>query len=110
MKVLISGKLPDEVVVKVRALHSVVMNSTVDEKALLNALRSGGIAGAGPDVYENEPNITPGLADLSNVVLLPHIGSATYETRMKMAMPAVDNLLEGPAGGVPPNCLNCGDA
>jgi glyoxylate reductase len=82
----------------------------VDEKALLNALLSGGIAGAGLDVYENEPNVTPGLADLSNVVLLPHIGSATYETRMKMAMLAVDNLLEGLAGGAPPNCLNCGDA
>jgi len=78
----------------------------VDEKALLEALRNGLIAGAGLDVYENEPHLTPGLADLPNVVLLPHVGSATTETRTRMAEMAVKNLLAGLEGRRPPNCLN----
>lgn len=81
----------------------------VDEKALLEALKNGKIAGAGLDVYENEPNLTPGMADLDNVTLLPHVGSATLETRTKMAQLAAENLLVGLRGGIPPNCLN-GDA
>jgi glyoxylate reductase len=78
----------------------------VDEKALLEALRTGVIAGAGLDVYENEPEVTPGLSDLANVVLLPHLGSATTETRTRMARLAVENLLAGLAERIPPNCLN----
>lgn len=78
----------------------------VDEKALLIALRERWIAGAGLDVYENEPEITPGLKELSNVVLLPHIGSATIETRTKMAELAVDNLLSALKGEIPPFCIN----
>jgi len=78
----------------------------VDEKALLTALRSGIIAGAGLDVYENEPELTPGLKELDNVVLLPHIGSATVETRYKMAAMAAENLMAGLAGRIPPNCVN----
>ncbi|MBC7359899.1 MAG: D-glycerate dehydrogenase [Desulfacinum sp.] len=78
----------------------------VDEKALVEALRRGIIRGAGLDVYENEPQLTPGLADLENVVLLPHVGSATVETRTRMAEMAVENLLEGLAGRRPPHCLN----
>lgn len=79
----------------------------VDEKALLEALRTRVIAGAGLDVYENEPEVTPGLSDLANVVLLPHLGSATIETRTKMAGLAVENLLAGLEERIPPNCLNC---
>ena len=70
----------------------------VDEKALVQALRENRIAGAGLDVYENEPNLAAGLPELNNVVLLPHIGSATTHTRRQMAALAVANaraILEG---------------
>ena len=78
----------------------------VDEKALVVALQSGRIAGAGLDVYENEPDIEPGLRDLKNVVLLPHIGSATVEARTKMAVMAAENLVAGLKGERPPNLVN----
>lgn len=78
----------------------------VDETALVEALKNRRIAAAGLDVYENEPMMAPGLADLDQVVLLPHIGSATTETRTRMAQMAVTNLLEGLGGRIPPNCLN----
>ncbi|MGD9031832.1 MAG: D-glycerate dehydrogenase [Desulfobacteraceae bacterium] len=78
----------------------------VDEKALVEALKNGKIAGAGLDVYEEEPDLAPGLTDLDNVTLLPHVGSATLETRTKMAQLAADNLLAGLRGEIPPNCLN----
>ncbi|MBV9111089.1 MAG: D-glycerate dehydrogenase [Gemmatimonadetes bacterium] len=64
----------------------------VDEAALVDVLRDGPLAGAGLDVYEREPAITPGLLDLPNVVLLPHIGSATRDTRTRMAMLAARNV------------------
>ena len=79
----------------------------VDEKALVEALRAKKIAGAGLDVYENEPALTPGLSDLRNAVLLPHMGSATLETRTAMAKLSAENLLEGLKGIPPRNCLNC---
>ncbi len=78
----------------------------VDEKALVEALRAGTIGGAGLDVYEEEPRLAPGLAELDNAVLLPHVGSATWETRMKMADLAVTNLLAGLRGDRPPNLVN----
>jgi glyoxylate reductase len=78
----------------------------VDEAALCEALKHGQIKGAGLDVYEHEPAIMPGLMDLDNIVLLPHAGSATIETRTKMARLAADNLLAGLSGQKPPNCLN----
>ncbi|MFA5179772.1 MAG: D-glycerate dehydrogenase [Syntrophales bacterium] len=78
----------------------------VDEKALLRALQNGAIAGAGIDVYENEPSITPGLEKLDQVLLLPHVGSATLETRTRMAAMAAGNLLAGLQGGTPPNLIN----
>jgi glyoxylate reductase len=73
---------------------------------LLKALRQGLIAGAGLDVYENEPELSPGLVTLDNVVLLPHVGSATVETRNRMAALATENLLAGLEGREPPNCVN----
>lgn len=83
--------------------------SVVDEKALLEALNNAEIQGAGLDVYENEPDLTPGLSDLENATLLPHMGSSTVETRTKMAFMAAENLLAGLKGKIPPNCLNCSD-
>jgi glyoxylate reductase len=78
----------------------------IDEKALVETLRSGNIAGAGLDVYENEPELSPGLGEMGNTVLIPHIGSATIETRTKMAVRAATNLLAGLRGERPPDCLN----
>jgi len=78
----------------------------VDEAALVEALRTRRIRAAGLDVYENEPRLSSGLSELENVVLLPHVGSATVETRTRMALMAADNLLAGLRGERPPNCLN----
>jgi lactate dehydrogenase-like 2-hydroxyacid dehydrogenase len=64
----------------------------VDEAALVDALADGTIAGAGLDVYEHEPQVTPELLSMENVVLLPHLGSATLETRIAMGQRAVENL------------------
>ncbi len=65
----------------------------VDERALINALRKKKIAGCGLDVFEREPKIFSELTKMENVVLLPHIGSATMETRTKMGLMAVENLI-----------------
>jgi lactate dehydrogenase-like 2-hydroxyacid dehydrogenase len=78
----------------------------VDEEALVRALQKRQIAGAGMDVYEHEPRLTLGLAELDNVVLLPHIGSATIATRTKMALIAAENLLAMLKGEPAPNCVN----
>ena len=74
---------------------------TVDEEALIDALENNKIAGAGLDVFENEPNINPRFLELKNTVILPHIASASVATREKMAMVAVDNLLAVLAGKKP---------
>jgi glyoxylate reductase len=78
----------------------------VDEKALVEALRSKKIAGAGLDVFEEEPKVGQDLIGLDNVVLAPHIGSATGETRLRMATLAVRNLLAMLAGERPANVVN----
>jgi glyoxylate reductase len=75
--------------------------AVVDEEALVEALRAGRLAGAGLDVYEHEPAVHPGLVERDDVVLLPHIGSATVETRSAMADLAADNVLAVLDGGVP---------
>jgi glyoxylate reductase len=74
----------------------------VDESALVEALRDGTIAGAGLDVFEHEPDVHPGLLGLDNVVLVPHLGSATVETRSAMAELAARNVVEVLAGRRPP--------
>ncbi len=78
----------------------------IDEKALVTALRNKQIAGAGLDVYEDEPKLPDGLIELDNVILLPHIGSATLETRTKMATMAATNIISYFKGQKPPNIIN----
>ena len=78
----------------------------VNEKILIKALKEKWIFAAGLDVYENEPQLEEGLADLENVVLAPHLGSASVETRTRMASIAVENMLAGLKGETPPNCVN----
>lgn len=75
----------------------------VDEKALVAALRNGVIAGAGLDVYEDEPALAPGLAELPNTVLLPHVGSGTVPVRAKMAELAAANAIAMARGEAPPH-------
>ncbi len=90
---------------KTAVLINVARGPIVDEKALVEALETGRIWAAGLDVYEHEPEIEPRLLRLKNVVLLPHIGSATHETRRKMCFMAVDNLLRGLRGERPLNLV-----
>ena len=78
----------------------------VDEKALVKALQHGQIAGAGLDVFENEPTVERELLSMENVVLLPHIASASLKTRTLMATMASDNLVTHFHGQLPPNILN----
>ena len=78
----------------------------IDEKALVRALKSKKIAGAGLDVFEFEPKLPPALKSMKNVVLTPHLGSAVMETRDLMANIVVDNIQALIDGGVPPNCVN----
>jgi glyoxylate reductase len=78
----------------------------VDEKALVTALHNGQIAGAGLDVFENEPAVEPALLTMEQVVLLPHIASASLKTRTLMATMASENLVAHCHGQQPPNILN----
>lgn len=78
----------------------------VDEVALVAALKSGRIAGAGLDVYEEEPRMAAGLAECPNTVLLPHLGSATRATRSAMARIAAENVIAVLRGSRPPNLVN----
>lgn len=77
----------------------------VNEQALVDALKAGEIAGAGLDVFENEPAVNPGLLELDNAVLIPHLGSATVETRAAMADIAATNALAILAGAQAPNLV-----
>lgn len=81
-------------------LVNVARGSLVDEAALVDALRSGRILGAGLDVFENEPHVPDALLDLPNAVLLPHIGSASVPTRHAMGQLVIDNLVSWFATGV----------
>ncbi|KIS49095.1 D-isomer specific 2-hydroxyacid dehydrogenase, NAD binding domain protein [Burkholderia cepacia] len=91
-------------------LTNIARGGIVDDAALAVALRDGTIAAAGLDVYEGEPSVHPALLEVPNVVLTPHIASATEKTRRAMADLAADNLIaalgEGPRAGRPPNPIN----
>jgi glyoxylate reductase len=87
-------------------LVNTARGAVVDEAALADALREGEIAGAGLDVYENEPDVNPDLLKLDNVVLLPHLGSATIETRTAMAELATRNVVAVLTGNAPPTPVN----
>jgi glyoxylate reductase len=78
----------------------------VDEPALVQALRAGTIAGAALDVYEDEPRLAEGLAELDNVILIPHLGANSKRTRDRMAAMTVDNIVAALSGGTPPNLVN----
>ena len=89
--------LIDAEALSLMALHALLINiargDVVDEAALVAALTEGRIAGAGLDVYEFEPRVSPALMAMENVTLLPHLGTAALEVREAMGMMAVDNLL-----------------
>ncbi|MGH8534094.1 MAG: 2-hydroxyacid dehydrogenase, partial [Gammaproteobacteria bacterium] len=82
-------------------LINTARGDVVDEQALAAALKSGTIAGAGLDVYESEPRVTEELLTMENVVLFPHLGSATRETRVAMGMRVLENI-EAFFAGKPP--------
>lgn len=94
------AKLPDGAIVVNTARGTIV-----DDEALIAALKSGKLAAAGLDVYENEPNLNPGYRTLKNTFLLPHLGSATIETRNAMGFKCLDNLDAFFAGKTPPDRL-----
>lgn len=85
---------------------NIARGEVVDEAALIEALASNKIAGAGLDVYENEPHVPEALRALDNCVLLPHLGSATVETRIAMGQMALDNITAWHNGLTPPQQVN----
>jgi glyoxylate reductase len=87
-------------------LINTARGAIVDEGALVEALKSRTIAGAGLDVFEKEPEIHPGLLELENAVLAPHIASASLDTRNAMATMAAGNVLSALRGERPPNVVN----
>jgi gluconate 2-dehydrogenase len=87
-------------------LINLARGGIVDDAALIEALKAGKIAAAGLDVYENEPAFNAGFLDLSNVVLTPHIASASRPTRLAMANCAADNMIAALSGATPANLLN----
>ena len=91
---------------KTAVLVNTSRGPVVDEAALAEALRDKVIAAAGLDVFEKEPQVHPLLLELDNVVLAPHIASASVDTRLKMSMMAAENALAAIAGRRPPNLLN----
>jgi len=87
-------------------LINAARGGVVDDAALIDALKRGAIAGAGLDVFENEPALNPEFLKLTNVVLTPHIASSSETTRRNMAMLAAENLVAALTTGKPPNLLN----
>jgi len=87
-------------------LVNTARGGVVDDAALVEALGAGCIAGAGLDVFEGEPKVHPGYLELKNVVMTPHIGSATRATRMTMCRTAMENMIAVLEGREPPNLVN----
>ena len=87
-------------------LVNVARGPVVDEAALVEALRAKRIAGAGLDVFEDEPKLHPGLLGLENLALTPHIGSASGATRRRMATRAAENCIAALEGHRPPDLVN----
>lgn len=91
---------------KTACLINTARGPIVDEKALAAALQGGELFAAGIDVYEDEPQVHPDLLECQNAVLIPHLGSASFETRSKMAEIAARNIVARLEGQMPPNCVN----
>ena len=91
---------------KTAILINAARGPIIDEKALVEALRKGQFAGAGLDVFENEPDLMDGLSELPNVVLAPHVGTSTTETRIEMVVVCARNMIAAMSNQIPPNCLN----
>jgi len=87
-------------------LINTARGAIVHEASLVDALESGQIAGAGLDVFENEPEVHPGLLELENAVIVPHIASASLDTRNAMALMAAENIIAVFKGERPPNVVN----
>ncbi|HEV8601703.1 MAG TPA: D-glycerate dehydrogenase [Patescibacteria group bacterium] len=94
-----------EAMKKTAVLVNTSRGPVVDEQALLEALKKGDIFGAGIDVWENEPNLTPGLTELENIVITPHTASATVEARNNMSRVAAENITAALKGQPPPNLV-----
>ena len=91
---------------KTAILINAARGPIVDEKSLVEALQNGIISGAGLDVFEHEPDLEPGLAELPNIVFAPHVGTATLYTRIKQGEGCARNIFAVLDGKIPPNCLN----
>jgi len=100
------GKRELSLMKKSAILINTARGQIVDEEALISALKNNSIAGAGLDVYEHEPTIPDLLKSLDNVVLQPHSGSATIDTRQRMSAMAAENIIAALKGNQPPNCVN----
>ena len=94
-----------ELMKKTAVLVNTSRGPVVDEQALLEALKRGDIFAAGIDVWENEPHLTPGLAELENIVITPHTASATIETRENMSKVAAENIIAALKGETPSNLV-----
>lgn len=105
-----SRHMIDEPQLKMMKKTAILINASrgpvINEKALVRALKEGWIGGAGLDVYEEEPKMAEGLAECENAVLVPHIGSATIDTRVAMGTLAASNILARLRGQKLPSCLN----
>lgn len=100
------GKPQLESMKKTAYLINTARGPIVDEAALADALKNGTIAGAALDVFEREPEVLPALMQQENAVLVPHIASASLDTRTAMALMAADNIVAALRGDTPPNCVN----
>jgi len=100
------GKNELQMMKKTTILINTARGPIVDEKALVEALQQGIIAGAGLDVFEQEPKLESGLVELPNVVITPHIGTSTTEIRIEMGLLCAQNIFAALDGEKPPTCLN----